>query len=253
MTDQGQDMLAFLGVAADARLLEADLGQLPASERRSELSVPDERHARLVVAGSAMTGASLLGGLALLGYGGEQLLFAGGGVAAAVAGAIGLLLVATHWGWVHVAEYAGLTIDARHAREVDARRNAWLAAIEPYPRFSVVTSVGDDGAMHVQRLLHRPVRTDRDTFTFTCSRDLEHVHAVDAPVDVVAGDVEALRHQASLLTERMRQRWEAAATSYAAALLDSGDDEREAAAHRAAAIALSEHINASLLDAPLVE
>ena len=251
MTEPSRDMLAFLGLAADPRLLDADLGQLPAADQRIEPSGSTRRHERLVVAGSAMTGVSLLGGLALLGFGGEQLLFAGGGAAMAVLAAIGLLLVATHWGWVHVAEYAGLTIDARQASEHEARQQAWLETIEPHPRFSVVTSVADDGALHVQRLSHRPVLTGHGTFTFARTCDLEHVHEVDAPVDVVAADVETLRHQASVRTERLREQWEAASTSYAAALLSAGDDAQQLAAHRAAALALSEHINASLLDAPL--
>ena len=62
-----------------------------------------------------------------------------------------------------------------------------------------------------------------------------------------------MRRQARLETDRLRELWEAASTAYAAALLDAEDDQQELAAQRAAATALSEHINASLLEPPLVE
>jgi hypothetical protein len=62
-----------------------------------------------------------------------------------------------------------------------------------------------------------------------------------------------MRRQARLQTDRMRELWDAASTAYSAALLSAHDDEERRAAQRAAALALSEHINASLLEAPLVE
>jgi hypothetical protein len=164
-----------------------------------------------------------------------------------------LVLAATHWGWVHVAEYAGLTIDARQAHQIEAQRGQWLAMIEPYPRFSVGTSVGDDGTTRVQRFLHRPVLTDRNTFTFVRESDTEHIHEADAPAEVIAADVETMRRQTRLQTDRMRELWDAASTAYSAALLSAHDDQERLAAQRAAALALSEHINASLLEAPLVE
>src|ERR1700676_4867953 len=109
MVDASQSMVAFLGVAADERLLDADLVNLPEAEQLREPAVlSSHRHDRLVAAGALMTGATLLGGAAMLLYGGWQLLFEGGGVFAAVLAVIGILLVATHWGWVHVAEYVGL-------------------------------------------------------------------------------------------------------------------------------------------------
>jgi hypothetical protein len=152
-----------------------------------------------------------------------------------------------------VAEYVGLTIDARQDHEIEALRGQWLATIEPYPRFSVSTSVGDDGTTRVQRFLHRPVLTDRNTFTFVRESGIEHVHDADAPAEVIAADVEAMRRQARLLTDRQHELWDAASTAYSAALLSAHDDQERLAAQRAAALALSEHINASLLEAPLVE
>ena len=253
MTDDSHDLLGFLGVAADPRLLDADLINLPAAEQRNEPPMSTQRHERLVTAGSVLTGASLVGGLALLIYAGARLLFAGGGALDALLAAVGLVLGATHWGWVHVAEYAGLTIDARQAQELDADRADWLATVEPYPRFSVTTSVGDDGTMRVRRFLHRPVLTDHDTFTFVCETNVEHVHEAGAPAEVIATDVETMRRQARLSSDRSREQWDAASTAYSAALLGAHDDQERLQAQRSAARALSEHINASLLQAPLAE
>ncbi len=253
MSDDSQGMLAFLGVAPDPRLLGDDLSNLPVAEQRREPPMSTRRHERLVAAGSVLTAVSLIGGVALLLYGGWRLLFDGGGALDAVLAGIGLVLAATHWGWVHVAEYVGLTIDGRQAHDIEAQRGQWLATIEPYPRFSVSTSVGDDGTTRVQRFLHRPVLTDRNTFTFVRERGIEHIHEADAPAEVIATDVETMRRQARLLTDRQRELWDAASTAYSAALLSAHDDQEQLAAQRAAALALSEHINASLLDAPLVE
>jgi hypothetical protein len=253
MTDDEQGLLAFLGVAPDPRLLDEDLTSLPAAEQHAEPPVSTQRHERLVAAGSLLTGVSLIGSLALLLYGGWRLLFDDGGAFDAVLAVIGLVLAATHWGWVHVAEYAGLTIDARQTHALEGRRGRWLAMVEPYPRFSVSTSVGDDGSTRVQRFLHRPVLTDRGTFTYVRERDLEHIHSADAPAEVIAADVEAMRRQARLQTDRQRELWDAASSAYSAAMLSAHDDEARLAAQRAAAVALSEHINASLLEAPLVE
>lgn len=253
MTDDPQGMLVFLGVAPDARLLDDDLSNLPGAEQHRELPVSTQRHARLVAAGSVLTGVSLFGGMALLLWAGWRLLFAGGGAFDAVLAGIGLVLAATHWGWVHIAEYAGLTIDARQAREIEAHQRQWLATIEPYPRFSVGTSVGADGTTRVERFLHRPVLTERNTFTFVRESDIAHLHEVDAPAEAIATDVETMRRQARLQTDRMRELWDAAATAYSAALLSAHDDQERLAAQRAAALALSEHINASLLEVPVVE
>lgn len=253
MTDDNRDVLAFLGVSPDPQLLDDDLINLPSAEQPRESPVSTQRHDRLVAAGSALTGVSLIGGATLLLWAGWRLLFHGGGAFDVVLAGIGLVLAATHWGWVHVAEYAGLTIDARQANETEVHRKQWLATIEPYPRFSVATSVGDDGTVRVQRFLHRPVLTDRSTFTFVRESDLEHVHEVDAPAEVIAADVETMRRQARVQTDRMKGLWDTVSTAYSTALLAAHDDQQRLAAHRAAALALSEHINASLLEVPLVE
>jgi hypothetical protein len=253
MTDDSRGLLAFLGVPPDPRLLDEDLLNLPLGEQHREPAVSNRQHDRVVAAGSVLTGLSLVGGAALLLWGAWRLLFEGGGALDAVFAAVGLVLAATHWGWVHVAEYVGLTLDARQTREIEAHQEQWLATIEPYPRFSVTTSVGDDGTTSVERILHRPVLTEGHTFTFHRESDTEHRHGADAPAEVIAEDAETMRRQARLQTDRMRELWHAASTAYSAALLNAHDDEERLAADRAAAHALSEHINASLLEAPVVE
>jgi hypothetical protein len=70
---------------------------------------------------------------------------------------------------------------------------------------------------------------------------------------VIATTVETMRRQARLETDRLRDLWGAASTAYGAALLSARDDQEQLAAQRAAAIALSEHINASLLEPPLLD
>lgn len=170
-----------------------------------------------------------------------------------VLAALGILLVATHWGWVHVAEYVGLVIDERQRGDAEAREKDWLAAIEPYPRFSVSTTVLNDASTRVQRFRHEPVPVTPDTFSFVRRLDAEETYPADVPAEVIADAVETMRRQARLASDRLRGDWEAASSAYQAALLSADDDEQRLAAQRAAATALSEHINASLHKPPLVE
>jgi len=253
MVQSSQGMLAFLGVAADRRLLDDDLANLPDAEQRREPAISTHKHDRLVAAGSLLTGVTLIGGAAMGLYGGWQVLLNGGGAIDAVLAVIGILLVGTHWGWVHVAEYVGLTIDEHQQRATDERRRDWLARIQPYPRFSVSTSVLDDASTRVQRVLHQPVLTAQHTFTFVRETDGEMTYDAHTSAEVIAATVETMRHQARLETDRLHELWDAASTAYDAALLSAHDDQQQLAAERAAATALSEHINASLLDPPLVE
>jgi hypothetical protein len=253
MVDGSQAMIAFLGVPADRRLLNEDLFNLPEAEQRREPEIATEKHDRLVAAGSLLTGVSLIGGSAIALYGGWQLLFNGGGALDAVVAVIGILLAATHWGWVHVAEYVGLTIDERQQHANDERASAWLAAIQPYPRFSVSTSVLDDASTRVERVLHQPVLTAQHTFTFVRETNAEKTYDAHASAAAIATTVETMRRQARIETDRFRELWEAASTTYTAALNSADDEQHRLAAQRAAASALSEHINASLLEPPLVE
>jgi hypothetical protein len=253
MADGSRDMVAFLGVAADERLLAEDRFNLPDAEQRQEPVISSHRHDRLVAAGSLLTGVTLIGGTALGLYGGWRLLFDGGGAIDAVLALIGILFAGTHWGWVHVAEYIGLTIDEREQRAIDARERDWLASIQPYPRFSVSTRVLDDASTRVERVLHQPVLTANHTFTFVRESDAEETYDAHASAEVIATAVETMRRQARLETDRLSELWEAASTAYDAALAIADGDQQRLAAERAAATALSEHINASLLEPPLVE
>jgi hypothetical protein len=253
MSESGQQMVAFLGVPADRRLLDQDIGNLPDAEQRRELAISTHKHDRLVAAGSLMTAVTLIGGVVLALYGGIQAVFESGGEFDVVLAVLGVLLLATHWGWVHVAEYVGLTIDGRQERNNEEHALAWLAAIQPYPRFSVSTSVLDDASTRVERVLHKPVLTERGTFTFVRQPEAAETYDADVSAEVIAAAVETARRRARLETDRLHELWEAASTAYDAALLSARDDKERLAARRAAATALSEHINASLLEPPLVE
>jgi len=253
MPNRRQDMVAFLGVVADRRLLDEDLVNLPVAEQHQEPAISTHKHERLVAAGSLLTGVTLIGGAAMTLYGGLEFLFNGGGPLDAVLAVIGIVLVGTHWGWVHVAEYIGLTIDEHQQRATEARRRNWLASIQPYPRFSVSTSVLDDASIRVERVLHEPVLTAQHTFTFVRETDAEKNFDAHDSAAVIATTVETMRREARLETDRLRELWEAASTAYDAALFSADGDQQQLAAQRAAATALSEHINASLLEPPLVE
>ncbi len=253
MADPEMGMVEFLGVSADRRLLDEDLGNLPEVEQRHEPEVLTHKHDRLVAAGSLLTGTTLIGGGAMLVYGGGQALLGGGGTFDVVLALIGLLLVGTHWGWVHVAEYVGLTIDEHQRRDAEAGAREWLATIQPYPRFSVSTTVLSDASTRIRRFRHEPVLITPRTFTFVRHPDGEEAYGADAPAEVIATRVESMRRQSRLDTDRLRASWEAASGAYEAALRSADDDQQRLAAQQAAATALSDHINASLLEPPLVE
>jgi hypothetical protein len=253
MLDGSEGMTRSLGVAADSRLLEQDRFNLPAAEQSLEAPVLGHEHDRLVIVGSTLTAVSLVAGMLLLLYGGSQVLVDGGGVVDLVLAVLGVLLAATHWGWVHVAEYAGLSIDERHERSAEERRRDWLSSIQPYPRFSVSTLVLDDGSIRVERVLHQPVLTEQHTFTFVRKPDAVKLYDADVAAAVLASAVETMRHQARLDTDRLRNLWETASTAYVAELSNADDEQQRSAAERAAATALSEHINATLREPPLVE
>jgi hypothetical protein len=252
MADGDQGMVTFLGVRPDQSLLQGELGALPDAQRRPTPGISTRKHDRLVAAGSAMTAGTLVGGAAIALFSGVRLLGGGSGLDVLLL-VIGILLLATHWGWVHVAEYVGLTIDQRQERADDELTQAWLSTLQPYPRFSVLTSVLDDASTRVQRILHKPVLTPQHTFTFVRETEAEQVFSADAPAQDIAAAVETMRRQARLDTDRLRGNWEAASGAYDAVLFSAEDDQQRLAAQRAAATALSEHINASLLEPPLVE
>jgi hypothetical protein len=236
---------------ADERLLAG--GGMPLSVGRpDELPPPSRARARVVALGATLTGVTLLGGIALIVLGIVLALSSSIGAAAAVL-AVGVVLVATHWGWVHVAEATGNAIERRHNREVLERQQLWLERIKPYTRYEVTTSVDDDGSIRIVRTRYEPKPAGEGSFTFSTELEHEEVHSGEEPGATVAERAELLRRRAAADTERERERFEIVADAFQTALMSADDEQQRQAARRAASQALSEQINANLRDPPLTE
>jgi hypothetical protein len=205
-----------------------------------------------VAAGATLTGVSLVLGIVLIGVGiaeaaSDALVL---GIVLIVVGAIS---IATHWGWVHVAELTGNAFQARRDETAMVGRRAWLSQLEPYPRWEVSTSADQDGSIAIVTTRHRPVAHGEGTFTFEREDVAREVHSGDEPAAEVTERAELLRRQAAADTERARERFAVARDAYEHALMVRDDDQQRAAALRAASEALSERINANLRDPPLTE
>jgi hypothetical protein len=247
------DPAELVDATADERLLSQAEAQLPASIGRPEaLPEPSAARKQIVGVGATLTGVTLVAGTALLVLG-IVLLIVSGGLSAIAALIAGIVLVSTHWGWVHVAELSGNAIENRRNSSALDRRRLWLGQIEPYIRYEVTTSVDEDGSIRIVRTRYQPERTGERRFTFTPTVEREEVHSADEPGAAVTERAELLRRQAATDTERERERFRIAADAYETALLDAGDERERQAARRAASQALSEQINANLQDPPLVE
>lgn len=243
----------FVGREPDERLLSEDIDKLPTAVGRPETAPISHSRRRIVGAGATLTGVSLVAGVLLVLLGFIEAVVSGIDAAALLAVVVGAVLIATHWGWVHVAEITANSIQGRATADVLERRREWLASVEPYTRIEVSTTVEDDGSIAIISVRHRPVRTGADRFTF--ARDVEHreVHSADEPAAAVAERAEHLRREAALATERERERYGIAADAYRGALLGRADEEQRRLARRAASEALSRQINTNLRDPPLVE
>ncbi len=243
----------LVGRIADESLLDPSAANLPAELGRAEIIPAAGSRPAIVGVGMALTGATLLGGIALI----VDMLFSSFANAVDVTRgllfALGIVLVATHWGWVHVAEAVAQAVEARSGREVVDRRQQWLRAIAPYTRFEVHTEVEEDGSIAIERVAYRPVFTQRDCFTFV--REVEHreVHSGDEPAAEVTEQAERLRREAALDTEREQARYLAAADEQETARLLEEDERERLEAQRAASRALSDQINANLQHPPLEE
>lgn len=247
------DLLDLIERTADERLLAEESNQLPSSLPAPPPPLPESPVRRQVVRlGAGMTGVTLIGGVALAILGLVEVI-GGGGLAWFVVLVLGILLAATHWGWVHVAELTGNAIEAQRTESVQARREHWLRAIEPYTRWEVVSSTQEDGSIVIATLRHRPVPDAPGRFSFAREEVSREVHSADEPGAAVAERAELLRHQAAAQTENARQRFETARDAYERALMARDDEQQRQAALRAASQALSERINANLRDPPLVE
>jgi hypothetical protein len=244
----------LVGSEPDERLLSTDLDKLPEGVGRPEALPPPSRlRGRIVGTGVTLTATSLVLGVALVLVGVIEALSGGVGALSIAAVVVGLALVGTHWGWVHVAELTANSIEGRSNAEVIERQRQWLATIQPYTRFEVTTSVEDDGSITIYRAAHRPVRAGEHSFTFVRQVEVQEVHSPDEPAAAVAERAELLRRQAAQDTERERERYEIAADAYESVLLDHHDEQQRRLAQRAASEALSRQINSNLRDPPLVE
>ena len=245
------DPAELVGRVADERLLDAEIANLPSSVGRPEAVPPSKTRGRIVGVGATLTGVTLIGGITLVLMGVVVAVSGGIGAVAIVAIVLGLILAATHWGWVHVAEATADAIEARRDSEITARRRHWLDMIEPYTHYEVATDVGEDGSITISRVRYRPVGSGERRFTF--EREVEHseVHSGDESGAAITERAELLRRQAAADTEREREGFEAAHDAYQAALLAEGSEREQQEARRAESRALSERINSNLRDPPL--
>ncbi len=252
MTDEASPA-EFVDRQPDERLLSGDLANLPEAVGRPEELVPSRSRGRIVGTGAALTAASLILGCLLLVLGFIDGVMSGvGGLSIGIV-TLGAVLVATHWGWVHVAEITANSIEGRGNAQIEDRRRQWLTTIQPYARFEIYTRVEDDGAITIYRVAHRPVTSGERRFTFGREVEYEEVHSPDEPAATVAERAELLRRQAAQDTERERERYQIAADAYESVLIDHDDEQQRRLAQRAASEALSHQINSNLRDPPLVE
>jgi hypothetical protein len=243
----------LIDLRPDEALAGADMVKLPPAEQRPVERPPARGRRGIVAAGVALTAATLGCGIVLVAAGVIDAIASGFGTLDLVAIAVGALLVATHWGWIHVAEATANTIESRRDRGIRALQQGWLDSIKPYTRYAVTTNVLDDGSIRIARLRHTPVRASERTFTFEVRPEREEVHSGDEPAAAVSDRAEVLRRQAALDTERERRRWKVAFDAYERAVIDEDDEQQRAAARLAASRALSDQINVHLREPPLVE
>ena len=242
----------LLGRIADERLL-SEAAALPAAIGRPAPMVQSSQRRWIVGVGATLTGATLIGGLALIVVGVVASISSGFGGLALAAIIAGVVLVATHWGWVHVAEATATALEGHQERAALERRDRWLEAIEPYTRYEVTTHVADDGTITIVRRRLCPLPSAEGRFTFVAEVEHSETHAAGEPGAVVAERAEALRRQAALDTERERRRYEEVAGRRQTERLRAEQERRLREDSRAESQALSERINANLRDPPLGE
>jgi len=247
------DPAELVGCRPDEQLLELDAPNRPAEVGRP-LPIP-ATHARGVIvgAGAGMTGLSLVGGVALIAFALVTSFTDGADLLRGILLALGIMLVATHWGWVHVAELSARAVEKGHGRELVDRNHRWLEGIAPYSRYEVETEVEEDGSIAIFSLHYRPVLAGQGRFTFV--REVQHreVHSEDEPAATITDRAERLRREAALATQRELERYLVAAEAYETSRLLEEDERERLEARRATARALSEQINANLRDPPLEE
>jgi hypothetical protein len=238
------------GRRADEQLLDRPPSELPADAGVPPGLPSDPRRAAVVGAGATLTGLSLVAGAVLIVLGVVELIggSSGSGLPALI---VGIALVATHWGWVHVAEFTANGLESAHQRGPRAAQEAWLGSLEPYPRWTVATTAQDDGSILIERACLRPVPVGEDRFTFVREPERRELHDADEPSAGITERAELLRRQAAEDTEAARRGYEAVATSRRHAELEDEDELERRAVARAASEALSEQINRNLGRPPL--
>jgi hypothetical protein len=200
-----------------------------------------------------LTGVTLMLGVVLTGFGAVDGFASGFDVYSLLALILGIILVSTHWGWVHVAE---ATANHRQGQGEAAQlelSGSWLAGVSPHCRHEVTTTAGEDGSITIVERRYIPVPVGDDAFTFRSEITADEEHPADAPSAVVAERAELLRHRAAAATAYERQLYEAAAEAYERSRLRAEDEAERRAAARAASEVLAERINANLRDPPLTE
>lgn len=253
MSSETSNPAELVGRTPDDRLLSEDLAKLPPTVGRPTPLASTRARGRIVGVGATLTAVSLVAGVVLVAIGAIDAISSGIELTAVLALVVGALLIATHWGWVHIAEISANALEGHSNAEVLATQRRWLDELEPYPRLEVSTDVEDDGSIRIESIRYRPVPCGERTFTFV--REVEHreVHSHDEPAAAVTERAETLRREAALVTEQERRRYEVAADAYRTALLGRADEEQRRLAQRAASEALSHQINSNLRDPPLVE
>lgn len=250
---QESDPAELVGRTADADLLADDGRSLPESMGRPP-TVPMTRAGSAIVAvGATLTGVTLVGGIIVALGGLIDAIASGFGIVAWIALVLGIVMVSTHWGWVHVAEFSANAIHSRRNSEIEQERFKWLRTLEPYTRYEVDTEVEADGALTISTVRHRAVPTNPGHFTFL--REVMDPETIpdDRPAAVIAERAEQRRREAALMTERERARFQAAAEGRERLLLGQQDEEEHLRARRAASEALAQQINTNLRDPPLTE
>jgi hypothetical protein len=242
----------LVGRTAEERLLSQQ-DQLPEAVGQPEPIPAWSGRRGIVAAGATMTGVTLVGGIGLAVLGVIGALSGGLGLGQVVELGAGVGLAGTHWGWVHVAEITANGVDNRRHGEVVDRRKHWLETLEPYTRYEVSTTVGDDGSISIVQVRRRAMPSGEGKFTFQREVVSTEAHSADEPAAAVAERAETLRREAALETERERETYRVAADAYETALLHRHDEQSQLAARRAASEALSERINTNLREPPRVE
>jgi hypothetical protein len=250
---QEPDPAELVGRTADEELLADDGDALPESVGRPPVIPMTRVGSAIVAVGATLTGVTLFGGVILTLLGIVDAIASGFGAVAWIALVLGVVMVSTHWGWVHVAEFSANAVHSKRNSEIEEERFRWLRTLEPYTRYEVSTEVEADGSLTISTVRHRAVPTNPGHFTFVREVLDPERHPDEEPAAQIAERAEQRRREAALMTERERARFQSAADVQHRALLGRADEDEYLRARRAASEALAQQINTNLKDPPLSE